>query len=400
MSFDDFGLFSDRLLKSGRWVLTPREKYVPRYFLNYVIDIAEDESKIRSYSLKELSLLNLYMFEDKMGDSFSAELFAVRLSLFATGVGFMEFRIKYAEADAEKIADFAFRFKKAKVKNFNNEGGKLSLYDAASSLIAEKSDVKLFFTAATEFKYECQCYHFIHIDKAPCIETDDRWLSLLKRSYHSDFFLADESDCDMLYKPYVNDHWAGSSEGIVNITYDEKNDDTDRYLHEYKYSHLSVDYYFLYLILLNQRFSCVKYITCISKALNGTQRETEELNKKIVKLKTMFAFNIISDDQIFQNVYSKMYKILGIDCLLSDILDNEGQIEILRSASAAKAEKLSSRLLFGISLLSVFSALVDAFGYFDRFEALKSFSTDLGLISTVAVVCISLVWIIKTGREK
>lgn len=95
-----------------------------------------------------------------------------------------------------------------------------------------------------------------------------------------------------------------------------------------------------------------------------------------------------------------MYKILGIDCLLSDILDNEGQIEILRNASAAKAEKLSSRLLFGISLLSVFSALVDASGYFDRFEALKSFSTDLGLISTVAVVCISLVWIIKTGREK
>ena len=95
-----------------------------------------------------------------------------------------------------------------------------------------------------------------------------------------------------------------------------------------------------------------------------------------------------------------MYNILGIERLLEDILDNEAQIEILRNASAAKAEKLSSRLLFGISLLSIFSALVDASSYFERFDTLSAIATMLGLICTAAVVLISVVWIMKTKNTR
>lgn len=400
VSFENFESFTTNFSQSGLWKNTPEECYTPRYFLNYILNIAKDKTAFRSYCLEKPFLFNLYMFEDKIDMPFSPMLEDVRFSCFSTGVGFLEFWIKYKDASPENITDFSYRFKKAIVRNLKGENDKKSLYDVAKSILPDDLSVQLFFTAATEFKHECHCYHFLHIDKAPENHLSDKWLFSLKRSYRSDFGMPEESDGDMIYKPYFNDQWGGSSEGLVNITYDVDNDETDRYLHEFKYSHLRIDYYFLYLLLLNQRFTCIKYITGISRALKGTQKELEELNKKIVELKTVFAFNIVSDDQIFQNVYSKMYNILGIERLLEDILDNEAQIEILRNASAAKAEKLSSRLLFGISLLSIFSALVDASSYFERFDTLSAIATMLGLICTAAVVLISVVWIMKTKNTR
>ena len=320
----------------------------------------------------------------------------VRFSCFSTGTGFLEFWIQYTDATPEQISNFAYRFKKAKVPQDKIAPGKRSLYDVALSLLPQKLSAQLFFTAATEFKYECYGYHFLHMDQAPENETADQWLFWLRRSYSSGFNISAIDEIDMVYKPCDYDHWSGSSEGLVNITYDLNNNSDDRYLHDFKYSHLRVDYYFMYILLLNQRFTCIRYITQISQTLYSKPSGIEMLNRKIVDFKTLFAFNIVSDDRLFQTVYSKMYTILGIKHLLDDILDNESQIAVLRNVSSAKSERLSNRFLFGISLLSIFSALFDASSYFERFDKLSRISTTLGLVSTCAVICLCVMWIIKS----
>ena len=136
----------------------------------------------------------------------------------------------------------------------------------------------------------------------------------------------------------------------------------------------------------------------MASVLNSNLNQIEELNKQIVNFKAVFAFNVVSDDQIFQSVYAEMYKILGIRDLLEDILDNENQIEVLRNASSVKAERLSSKFLFGLSLLSVFSALIDASSYFDRFDKLATVSNILGFVSTGLIIGICIVWIIKSSN--
>ena len=113
-------------------------------------------------------------------------------------------------------------------------------------------------------------------------------------------------------------------------------------------------------MLLNQRLSAIQYIDEISRLSDAGQKAIERLNVRVVRLKTVFSFAVISNDHIFQNVYSRMYKILDIDRLLEDIRDNEAQMEILRNASAARADKLSNKFLGGISFLALFSALIDA----------------------------------------
>ncbi len=394
--FADFGPVVSCVESSALWEDTPSAKFRPRYLLNYAARIATDKALFRSFQLKDTQKLNIYMYEKELALENSPVIDEVRLSCFSTGIAFMEFWVSYSGMSPEEIADFAYQFKKAaKMCGKNIPGGKTALYDAAASVMPQGVEGKMFFSATEAFKYECICYHFLHLDEAPREDDLSVRLRRLGRSYNESFLNIAESDYDMVYMPSANDYWGGSSEGLVNLTYDCKNDDSDYYLHSIKPSHLSVDYYFLYLLLLNQRFAAVEYINKVSTACVDNLKEIEELNKRIIKLKTVFSFNVISDDRIFQNVYSKMYSVLEIEHLLADVIESEGQLEILQNLSSAKADKLSSKFLFAISILSLFSALIDASSYFDRLPFFQSFSTLLGFVSVCLTVIICLIWLVK-----
>ena len=97
----------------------------------------------------------------------------------------------------------------------------------------------------------------------------------------------------------------------------------------------------------------------------------------------------------YQNVYSRMCGILDIENLIKDLEESEEQLAILQNMSAAKSEKMASEFLFGISLLSLFSALVDAAGYFDRIPFLSGLATRLSFMCVAAIVSLCLVWLYK-----
>ncbi len=392
----DYYEFINGAKASGLWADTSPEKFRPRYLLNYAARIADDDKLFRSFELKNKDILNVYMYEKELDFENTPEIEEVRLSCFSTGVAFLEFWVSYSGLTPEEIADFAYLFKKAaKMSGKTISGGKVALYDAAASILPSGVESKMFFSVTETFKYECVCFHFLHVDEVPSEEKISTCVRCLSRSYNAKFLNVAESDYDMIYEPSKNDYWGGSSEGMVNIVFDVENDDSNYYLHNIKLSHLSIDYYFLYLLLLNQKFTAVEYINKVSMACAEDLKKIEEMNREIIKLKTVFSFNVISDDRIFQNVYSKMYSVLEIERLLADVIENEGQLEILQNSSSAKADKLSSKFLFAISMLSLFSALIDASSYFDRIQVLQSFSTLLGFLSVCLTIVVCLVWLIK-----
>lgn len=393
--FDEYELFKYNMNSSALWTVVSKEKYMPRYLLHYATRIAETPNLFSLYEYKDCSKLNIYMFEEELNFKNIPVIENVRFSCFATGVGFIEFWVSYEDMSPEEIENFSYLFKKAtKMCNKNIPNGQRALYDMATSIVPEKANAKLFFSTTAEFKYECICFHFLHIDEPNGNkEISKERLYRLSRSYNTGFESPTESDYDMIYMPSENDHWGGSAEGLVNIVYDKNHDENDCYLHIYKEEHLSIDYYFLYLLLLNQRFTAIQYINKIAINIHKNKSEDDEkLNKRIVELKTVFSFNVISADKIFQNVYSKMYTIFQIEHLLKDIVDNEAHMQILQNANSVRLEKLSSKFLFGISLLSLFSALIDASSYFDRIEPLKSIATILGFfcVSITVVICVIL----------
>lgn len=396
--FDRFDNFVHKVSASDLWASSDPKSYTPNYLLHYAARIAKNETLFRMFSLKDSKNLNIYMYQPELSMTGTPKIQQVNLACFATGVGFLEFWVEYENMTPEEITDFAYQFKKTTKRSGRDlPDNQRALYDVACDLIPK--DAALFFAAVAPFKYECNCFHFLHVDTDSVEQAEaDRRLLYLCRSYDRKIGLAADSDYDMIYKPSDYDHWGGSSEGMVNITYDLQDPEQDWYLHGIKPMHLEIDYHFMYLLLLNQRFSAIGYIEKVSTALSLPPKEVEQLNRRIVELKTVFSFNVISDDRIFQNVYAKMYKLLEIEQLLADIVENEEQMDILHKSKAAKTDRMSSRFLFGISLLSLFSALIDASTYFDRFQNLQKVSTALGLVSVGMIVAICLAWLIR-GRE-
>lgn len=386
--YDDYLSVRDFYKENGQWQEV--KDIVPRYLFGYVSEIAENKELFSAFSLKALP--DVFMCSDEISLAHPPVLEGVRISLFSTGAGFLEFTVAYPHSSLREMADFAYLFKKA-TRGLGKElpEGSVTLYDCAVSLLPTNTEARIFFTRKADFKYECLCYHTALLDKA---EDDlSRQLLLLSRNYNNVFTdFSQESEYDMIYEPYHYDHWAGSPEGLINVTVKTGDHNTDFFLENFKSSHLAVDFHFLYLMLLNQRFSAIQYIHKISSLSNGTQKELEALNARIVKLKTVFSFKIVSDDQIFQNVYTKMYSTLDIDRLLEDIKDNEAQMKQLLSISSVKTDKLSSKFLLGISILSLFSVLIDATQFFDRLNLPVS-ATLLGFICTLGVSAVYFLWL-------
>ena len=400
--FNNFNRFVKLISRDNRWTDTPSKNIVPRYLLPYAVRIAKNPELFRAFDLKKEDIPNIYTFEREINLKKTIQIESVRLCCFSTGIGFIEFHINFEGLSVEQITNFAYTFKKAtRMNGMALPDKKVSLYNGAKSLLPFDSDVEIFFTASAPFKYECLTFHYLQLNADYNDEiVAQRRLSLLKRSYNTSFDVGSESDFDMIYKPYANDHWGGSTEGLVNISYDNNPQNENYYFHTLKENHLEIDYYFMYLLLLNQRFSAIQYISDIAECSDTDKKKTETTNKKIIRLKTIFSFKIISDDQIFQNVYSKMYNVLDIDCLLEDIRDNENQLELIQNLSSAKAEKRSSQFLMGISLLSLFSALIDASSYFDRISFLRPIATILGTVSTVFVIIFCIAWMYKKRNDR
>ena len=398
--FGDFNNFTRLIKSSNKWETSDPKTYTPRYLLNYAVRIAKSKTLFQSYELKKEQFPDIYTFENDIDISCKPEIYSIRLSCFSTGIGFLEVRVNFGTISVTEISEFSYLFKKSTKKGKNAPEGKMCLYDAALSLMPDNSSAEIFFTAAADFKRECVVFHFLQVEQNEenCMNAD-HYLDLLKRSYNSKFNSAACSDYDMIYKAYQNDHWGGSSEGIVNISYDPSPEKDDYYLHTLKEEHLEIDYCFMYLLLLNQRFSTINYICEIAECTDADKKAMEIINKKIVKLKTVFSFRIISDDLIFQNVYAKMYQVLDIDSLLEDIRDNENQSELLINMNSEKIEKRSSQFLMGISLLSLFSALIDASSFFDRISFLQPIATYMGTFSTILVVAFCILWLYRNRKH-
>lgn len=397
ITFDNYDKFVGAYSSDAQWSDLPQEEYTTQYLLRYVKNLAQSKNKTRFFRYNDPKSLPVYMYENDESFDTVPDVSQVRLTCFATGIAFFEIWVDYGDMPIDDIMNFAYKFKKTCPSAGNIPQGKKCLCDIGCSLLPKGVDAELFFANDIEFKRECLALHMIYLPDEKENAELDRKLELLKHSYSSTFsgYLSDDGMYDMTYKPYSYDMWAGSQEGLVNIVMNGANDTSDYYIREFKYKHLTIDYRFLYLMLLNQRFASIKYIQHISEGNNLTSKALDELRKNIIRLKTEFSFKVVSNDPIFQNVYSKMYNVLEIDNLLVDIRENEEQVAFYHGMSSAKRERTTGKLLAGLSLLSLFSALIDASSYFDRFPKITAISTILSLVCVSAIVVLCIVMCFK-----
>lgn len=335
-------------------------------------------------------------------------------SMFETNIGFLEFAVDYpSDLPVEFIIDFSYRLKNRRSKL---SPGKHHFADVIDQILPSGvSGLPFFYCTETpnHLKEECICYHTLKFPGSAIHETMNANLYRLIQGYSSSFSYDESASSysddsgSFQFIPHPNDIWGGSQLTLVNFNLEIGD---DYYLRNFKFQNLTTDYHFLYLFLLNQRLSAIHYIdelVSISSNTDVDQSDAlENLNRRIIRLNTVYSLRIISNDTTHQAVYDRLFRIMNIDRLLKDLLENENQILIVQNEKNAEelqfSENITSKFLAGISILALFSALIDATDYFREYSILSPFAhlLSLGIITAFFVFGVTKVIRAYLDRKK
>lgn len=399
---------TETLLSSGDW---ERDMRIcrPNYLLSYVHALSADEERFQVLRYLKTETLPVHLFEEKLEYSVKPKIKEFYFCAFGTGVGFLECRVCYGDMPVSEIMDFAYTFKRADNADRKKllKEGEISLKTAVDLLLMrEKTDIKPFFAYHNDIQSNCICYHTLLLPKEVAAREDiDRLCFYFKRSYDSAYLYNAQNgtgEYDMIYKPYGYMVWAGCQEGLVAIACETDNAKTNYFLQNYYFGNLISDYHFMYLLLLNQRFTSLKLIDTLA-SVTEDRESLEKIGVCAADLATRYAFHVISDEMVYQNIYSDMYRIFHIDELSVDVKECGERMQALQNASFERNERKSARLLFALSCLTAFSALVDATGYFDRFLPDLPLATLIGTCSVVSVfigILLRNMWESRTRKRK
>lgn len=295
----------------------------------------------------------------------------IRIHCFGTNIGFLVYDIWYADdMSYEDILTFNYLFKKVGIAEFEIRSGSLSnlrqdtlnLLALSEALAANGLDsVEVFFHAnhpirmtSNVFSIYCdtggrniedQLFHFCH-----SYTTDYGYDEV----YHDDGFGA--------YHPYAYIHWGYCPDGI-SCVYLNINDFTYNELN----GKLQNDYYFMYLVLLNQKYTLLSLINEMMISRKAIPEKWRNIQHKLITYQMEYSFPMASDEMTYHKIYGDMRKILLINELENNLKDLSNRMyqlaaEEQREGEALADAKRSWRINLGLgmlSLLAIFSAFVD-----------------------------------------
>ena len=370
-----------------------------QYILYYAGDMnRQDDKRLRSFRYTEGKNLNIYMMDEEVQEdsSFSEEkpvLGEIRLYLFGCGIAFLEFQVQYGKMAYWNIVKFVNLFRSLRNNETSDKKvqipeGKISLEKAAEKILPENESGTLrCFSNPSKIKRQADIFTVLNAKTCILIKKEDaefeRIRFLLAHGYNNVIEDKEESAAYEMKWNLKNktEFWGGSQDGLAFLVKEPQ---------PYQYDHLSNDYHFMYLLLLNQRYSAMRCIGEVSQSIED-YGHIRELCRKVTDIKARYSFRVVSDEHFMQNFYSKMYEVLNIDKLLQDIEDVNTQLStILGEEQKQKEEKQQKEFdnavtLFGtiftaVSVISIASACIDLHDF------LKSFSDNWVLSAIVIVI--------------
>lgn len=107
---------------------------------------------------------------------------------------------------------------------------------------------------------------------------------------------------------------------------------------------------------------------------------------------------MISDDRQIQTIYSEMYHVFELENLLQDLEDANDQMSVLLQMRQQKHERRFEMILGALSILAIFSALIDFSDYLDRFSSAMTLHSVISLSTTAVILIACVIFIFR--REK
>ncbi|MBO4872426.1 MAG: hypothetical protein J5496_03315 [Lachnospiraceae bacterium] len=336
------------------------------YILNYARSMNNpDDRRMQTYSFRDRTGLALYLFEQtavskddpyKQRSGFVPQLEDISLYVFGLNIAFLEFHFLYDGMFLHEIERFNYYFRS--LRNDKSDDKKYLNYPADKDSVKavlekilpnEQSGTEVCFSNSSDVKQQSLVYTAVTVSPDEDVQ---RALFLLSHGLAPNFRGAQTRSRYEMQEDFGPKHvWAGCQDGLACVR-------TDKQPYPFQYDHLRRDYHFMYLLLLNQRYSIISYLDDFRKTGLSAKEEQDKYDE-IVTLKTGYSFRTVSDDAYMQTIYSDMYNVLEIDNMIKDLDDANEKINKL-------VQRRSERSLFALSVLVIFSALVDLSDYLDK----------------------------------
>lgn len=247
--------------------------------------------------------------------------------------GFLLFKINYENMTNSEILRFTYNFSRIGRSVENPASYKATtLFSLVVAEILGVEDYKLlsnnnrdlstpFYYISQRDNFICPVLQLVKRDFADVTDSEFRkFCYSLGRGYintegFSEERIKNSGEIDMIFEPTESINWFGNQRNLVCVCDSSvKNDSQSKYIS----NNVCQNYLYLYLTLLNQRFTLLTYMTQLVEFKNE-QKKLIEINEKLARFRLIESFKIVSDEYTPQTIYSNMYRILDIDDLMNDI---------------------------------------------------------------------------------
>jgi len=363
---------------------------------------------------------------DEIKDEYKFKIRDIDTYFFRTSVGIMSFRLSFDESEPgygpKRIAAAQYYLKKSGRKDIHypfgsacesgpaastsdgspDEAGQnimsRNMLDMAKDLVRDYSnDFGFnFFYYANKATERANVLTFIPVSD----EQADNYLEdlfYLRRCYNGGYqFIRDEAqEAEEIYSASADMKWGISPEAAACLVCPERG--RKRFIEETFFRNFNTQYVFMYVLLLHQKYVLYKFLTIIGNSDRNDLATLENYRNQLYAFETDFVFSLVTEVPQYQNLYDRMVQAFALRKMYEDVHEPitslaEVRREATEKAQQARDKSLNTALVM-LSLLSVFSALVDSFD-FSREFLYDIFGVGAGGIRIMQWICIGLIFAI------
>ncbi len=324
-----------------------------------------------------------------------------RMIYFSTGMGFISVEVLYPEDNIDLITDFSFCFSNI-FTNEHDDGlrennlvfcagdNTFSVKKSLHNMLCidkHKENLKLFPSTS---RNRLLVYHSVIVDDKT--DNDNNRIYRLCRALHTNAYRDDKESINTI-SSFGGQLWGILPNGVVSLAH--VNGDNKDFLEKIHCRNVRGDYYSIYILSLHERELLLEDNYKAVHNRNNT-KNLISMKPHLLEMDILYRFNTVSIEPSYQKFYEELCDKFKLSSLRDDISEVIENVE--RYMNDYKSRK-TNMLLSAISVLAVFSILIDAISLADRIKNGNPFGIIHWSVLAVILIGVSIPIIVSIIRK-
>ena len=341
----------------------------------------------------------------------------VQVYLFDTGIGFCSLHIPYDNVNEDTVSDICSILYSSVTGTLNIfENGTSTYLDCIANEVLGELNIsacKLFGTANENALKRINMFSCVLLDSekndADC-NCFNSYCYQLANTYDNRNKNFDFNPQDLYYQHnYVR--WGFSTRGCSAVANLTGNEFTDNFLRERWFYSISTNYYYLYLMVLHEKFATHNFLNIIT---DDPDMHHFKINQKmLIDFNSKYIFKIVSDEKFIQDIFLRFKEATNADDAYIELTE---QLKKMFDHAEYNSDKEIENKNQSLNLISIIISIVCSLSViFDTMSLFYSRGLSLGFDSTknalftsgvileivlFIIVAISVIWVNKNKNKK